>query len=92
MRDNFSKRLKELRLENHFTQREIAAKLGVAQVFYLHWEQGKTEPSIDNIFKLCEIFGVTSDYLLGIGKNKRTTAGRSFYFFRRLAFPAGGYK
>ena len=68
MRDNFSKRLKELRLENHFTQREIAAKLGVAQVFYLHWEQGKTDPSIDNIFKLCEIFGVTSDYLLGIEK------------------------
>ena len=68
MRDNFSKRLKELRLENHFTQREIAEKLGVAQVSYLHWEQGKTEPSIDNICKLCEIFGVTSDYLLGIEK------------------------
>ena len=68
MRDDFSKHLKELRLENHFTQREIAAKVGVAHVSYLHWEQGKTEPSIDNICKLCEIFDVTSDYLLGIEK------------------------
>ncbi|MDR2090673.1 MAG: helix-turn-helix domain-containing protein, partial [Clostridiales bacterium] len=30
------------------------------------WEQGKTEPNIANIQKLCKLFGVTADYILGL--------------------------
>ncbi len=40
--------------------------LHISHVSYLHWEQGKTEPSINNICELCKIFGVSADYLLGL--------------------------
>lgn len=67
MKDYFSQRLKSLRIENGFSQREMAQQLNVAQVSYLRWEQGKTEPNINNICAICEIFNVTADYLLGNG-------------------------
>lgn len=65
MGELFSQRLKSLRIENGYTQRELAKMLNVVQVSYLRWEQGKTEPNINNICELCRIFGVTADYLLG---------------------------
>ena len=30
------------------------------------WEQGRTEPDIKTIVKLCKIFDVSADYLLGL--------------------------
>jgi transcriptional regulator with XRE-family HTH domain len=30
------------------------------------WEQGYREPNIDSIKKLCEIFEISADYLLGL--------------------------
>lgn len=65
MNSLFSQRLKTLRIENGYSQRALAQKLNVVQVTYLHWEQGKTEPNINNICALCRIFGVSADYLLG---------------------------
>lgn len=29
------------------------------------WRNGEMNPTIDKLFKLCDFFGVTSDYLLG---------------------------
>ena len=66
MNEQFSQRLKSLRIECGLSQRELAQKLNVVQVSYLRWEQGKTEPNINNICALCRIFGVTADYLLGV--------------------------
>lgn len=62
----FSDRLKELRINSGKTLREVSAALNVSHVSYLRWEQGKTQPSIESISKLCEIFDVSADYLLGI--------------------------
>ena len=66
MKTIFSTRLKELRNEKNFTQRKIAELMNVSQVSYLHWEQVKTQPDIENIVKLCQLFGVSADYLLGL--------------------------
>ena len=66
MKTIFAIRLKELRNEKNFTQRKIAELMNVSQVSYLHWEQGKTQPDIENIIKLCKLFDVSSDYLLGL--------------------------
>lgn len=65
MKETFCQRLKNLRIENGYTQRDMAQRLNIVQVSYLRWEQGKTEPNIDNICALCNIFNVSSDYLLG---------------------------
>ena len=63
---NYSERLKELRIEKGLTQKEMASKLDVSTTGYAGWEQGKREPSISFIIKICEFFGVTTDYFLGV--------------------------
>ncbi len=48
------------------TQRNVADELGITQVTYCHWENGQTQPDIENIIALCKYFSVSADYLLGI--------------------------
>lgn len=62
----FSQRLRELRLENEMTQQHVAGLLNIKQQSYIRYEYGTGEPSINTLVKLTKIFGVTSDYLLGI--------------------------
>lgn len=62
----FCERLKLIRAENGMTQKDVYGKLGVSPNCYASYEQGRTEPNIDTIVKLCEIFDVSADYLLGI--------------------------
>ena len=38
--------------------KEVAEKLGVVESCYANWEQGRTEPNIDTLRKLCVIFDV----------------------------------
>jgi transcriptional regulator with XRE-family HTH domain len=62
---NFSETLKEIRKLSELKQKEVSS-LGVSPNCYASWEQGRTEPSISSIRKLCVIFDVSADYLLGI--------------------------
>lgn len=62
----FKVNIKNERLNIGKTQKEIAKKLGVVESCYANWEQGRTEPDIKNIIKLCSIYKVSADYLLGI--------------------------
>ena len=48
------------------TQKDVYLLLGVSPNCYASWEQGRTQPDVGNIKRLCKIFGVTSDHLLGI--------------------------
>ena len=61
----FKKRLKEIRTERSMTQKNVYELLGVSPNCYASWEQGRTQPDIEMIKKLCEIFDVSADYLLG---------------------------
>ena len=65
MGSDVSKKLKMLRIENGLTQAQVAETLGITQQTYSKYESGT---SIDNkiIVKLCEYYGVSADYLLGI--------------------------
>ena len=58
--------LKDLRKEKKLTQKEMAKLLNKSETGYASWEQGLSEPSINDVRLLCEIFGVSSDYLLGL--------------------------
>lgn len=64
----FKDRLKSIRTEQRLTQRDIYTRLGVSANCYASWEQGRTEPSIRDICRLCALFGVSADYLLGISE------------------------
>lgn len=57
--------LKKARENNHLTQAQAAAKLGVSDGTYKNYEQGKREPSNELLCKIADLFGVTADYLLG---------------------------
>ena len=58
-------RIKELRKKNRYTQKEIGEMCGVSDISVYKWETDRTEPNIDTLCKLADIFGVSLDYLLG---------------------------
>ena len=62
----FCERLKTLRIEKKMSQPELAKLVGVSKGMISFWENGINEPTISNLVKLCQIFEVSSDYLLGI--------------------------
>lgn len=67
----FPKRLKKLRKEKELTQKEIAPLLGIKQNTYSDWETGKSEPNLENVVKLAEILGITTDFLLGVSDDSK---------------------
>ncbi len=60
------KRLKELRIEQKLSQREVADALGLNSVTYLHYEKAQREPPLSVLADMAKFFGVTIDYLLGL--------------------------
>ena len=60
----FCKNLKNVRKECDLTQKQVAAALGVVESCYANWEQGRTEPNIDMLRKLCNIFHISIDELI----------------------------
>lgn len=61
----FGERLKEIRLEKHLKQADLAKMLNVSNNTVYAWEQDKQEPSMTTILKLCDILEVSLDYLFG---------------------------
>lgn len=62
----FNEILREVRRESGMTQKDVYTILQVSPNCYASWEQGRTQPDIENIKKLCTIFEVSADYLLGL--------------------------
>ena len=60
--------MKAARKECNFTQKQVAMKLGVVESCYANWEQGRTEPNIEMLRKLCELFDVCIDELINGSK------------------------
>lgn len=63
--DEFSKRLRELRLQRNWTQAELGAKVDVGGQAISQYERGVRRPDQDTLIALCDTFNVSSDYLLG---------------------------
>lgn len=64
------KRIKELR--GKASQDECAEKLGISRGALSFYEQGKRTPDAEIIYRMCEYFNVSSDYLLGLTNNSTT--------------------
>ena len=63
--DTFGKRLKELRLERGLSQKALAEQIGRGQSTINYWENDQKEPTISGLWKLCDYFDVSADYLIG---------------------------
>lgn len=67
---NFGERLKELRSGQKITQQQLATRLGVAKSVVSYYESGDRFPSYDVLIKLARTFHTTTDYLLGIERER----------------------
>ena len=60
----FEEKIVELRKQKGLSQEELAEQLGVSRQAVSRWELGQTLPYIPNLLQLCELFGVSADYLV----------------------------
>lgn len=60
----YYKRIRELREDHDFTQREIAKMLDMPQPQYYRYEQGFRDIPTDILIKLADIYNTSTDYIL----------------------------
>lgn len=60
------RRLKEIRLEKNMSQQELGKILGITKVSICGYENGSRTPSLETLCEMAEVFGVSTDYLLGM--------------------------
>jgi len=63
---DFAARLYELRENANLKQIELAQKINLKSSAISKYEKGLTQPNIDTLIKLSEIFSVSVDYLIGV--------------------------
>lgn len=59
-----SNSIKKLREERGMTQDELAEKLNVTRQAVSNWETGKTQPDIETLTRLAEIFDVSVERII----------------------------
>ena len=63
---NFGEKIKQLRLENKWTQEDVCMKLNISSGALSRYETGMYEPkSLDLVKDFANLFNVSTDYLLG---------------------------
>ena len=68
----FDSIIKKLRMDSKMTQKELALAIGVSQQTVSLWESRSAVSDALAIIAICNLFNVSSDYLLGIEvANKR---------------------
>lgn len=58
-------RIKDLRVKNGWLQDDLAKRLNKSRQAIANYENENRGMDVETIHKLCDIFGVTADYLLG---------------------------
>ena len=62
---DYRTRLKNLREDRDLTQEYVGKLLQKSQQGYNHIEAGRAELKIEDLIKLCDIYNVSADYLIG---------------------------
>lgn len=65
----FSERLEELRLKNQLSKKEFANKLEINPSQITRYVNESQNINSTTIIKICEIFNVSADWLLGLKNN-----------------------
>lgn len=64
-------RLKELRIENGYTQEQLSEALNTKQTIYSRYERGFTPLNVELLKKLCILYNISADYILELTDEKR---------------------
>ncbi len=67
-------RLKKLRIQHRYSQKDIALKINVSPAIISAYETGERTPSTEKILALAKLFHCSTDFLLGHVKNTETDA------------------
>ena len=65
-----AERISYLRKKSGITQKELGQKLGISNRAVSNWEKEISSPTIENIYKLSKIFGVSVDYFISDNDEK----------------------
>ena len=68
-----ARRLKTLRLEYNFTQKEVANYLGVHHSVYSRYERGISEPTVNELVAFAKLYKTSTDYLLSHTEDRRSS-------------------
>ena len=63
---DYTQRLRDLRADHDMSQAAIAATIGIDQKQYSRYETGINELPLRYLVKLCQVYQVSADYLLGL--------------------------
>lgn len=63
--------LKEFRIENNYTQGQVAKYLNITQQAYANYEKGKRLPDIEKLIMLADLYNVSLDILTGRYERKK---------------------
>ena len=66
---NFGEKIRNAREEMSLRQADVAAEIGMNQSNYSKIEQGKQEPSMQQLKRICEILHIDPNYLLNINRD-----------------------
>ena len=61
-------RIRDLREDRDLTQAQVAEALHTTQQQYSKIETGKSDISGEKLIKLSKLYGVSTDYILGLSK------------------------
>lgn len=67
---DYRTRIRNLREDHDLTQRDVGRILNKSQQGYSHIEEGRAELKIEDLVKLCQFYGVSADYLIGLTDKK----------------------
>ena len=64
VKEIIAKNLSELRKSKKWTQQQLAEKINDSDKAISRWEHGDSLPDIETLSKICDLFGVSFEYLL----------------------------
>lgn len=62
----YIRRIRDLREDADYTQQQVANYLGTSQTMYARYERGANELPIHHLLKMCKLYQVSADYILGL--------------------------
>lgn len=66
MNNNYMEKFRNLREDSDYTQQYVASYLGISQTMYARYERNANELPIRHLIKLCQLYHVSADYILGL--------------------------
>lgn len=68
MIQGLSEKLKTLRMQFNYSQKEVSDLLDISPTALSGYETGDKTPSLERLVKFANLYHVSSDYLLGLDK------------------------